>query len=121
MSEAIGKAAKEYVPGRDRGSKRPVPRGAAQAAPPFGELMRYYEAMSGALGPMHWWPARTPFEVIVGAILTQSTAWGNVERAIANLRAARMLTPSAMLRVRTARLAALVRPSGYFRQKAKKL
>jgi endonuclease-3 related protein len=93
----------------------------AQAVPPSGDLMRYYEAMSGVLGPMHWWPAQTPFEVIVGAILTQSTAWGNVERAIANLRAARMLTPSAMLQVRTARLAALVRPSGYFRQKAKKL
>jgi endonuclease-3 related protein len=77
--------------------------------------------MSGALGPMHWWPAQTPFEVIVGAILTQSTAWGNVERAIANLRSAGMLTPTAMLRVRAARLAALVRPSGYFRQKAKKL
>jgi endonuclease III related protein len=70
---------------------------------------------------MRWWPAQTPFEVVVGAILTQSTAWGNVERAIANLRSARLLTPSAMLRVRTARLAALVRPSGYFRQKAKKL
>jgi endonuclease-3 related protein len=93
----------------------------AQAVPPSDDLMRYYEAMSGVLGPMHWWPAQTPFEVIVGAILTQSTAWGNVERAIANLRAARMLTPSAMLQVRTARLAALVRPSGYFRQKAKKL
>jgi endonuclease-3 related protein len=70
---------------------------------------------------MHWWPAQTPFEVIVGAILTQSTAWGNVERAIANLRAARVLTPSAMLRISTPRLAMLVRPSGYFRQKAKKL
>ncbi len=77
--------------------------------------------MSVALGPMRWWPARTPFEVIVGAILTQSTAWGNVERAIANLRAARVVTPSAMLRISTPRLAALVRPSGYFRQKAKKL
>src|ERR1017187_9741109 len=90
----------------------------------FGDsknLMRYYEAMSGALGPMRWWPAQTAFEVIVGAILTQSTAWGNVELAIANLRSARVLTPSAMLRVRTSRLAALVRPSGYFRQKAKKL
>ena len=64
----------------------------------FGDpknLRRYYEAMSAALGPMHWWPARSPFEVIVGAILTKSTAWGNVERAIANLRSARMLTPSA--------------------------
>jgi endonuclease-3 related protein len=77
--------------------------------------------MSGALGPMHWWPAQTPFEVIVGAILTQSTAWANVERAIANLRAARMLTPAAMGQVSTSRLATLVRPSGYFRQKAKKL
>jgi len=92
-----------------------------QPIPHPSELLRYYEAMSGALGPMHWWPAKTPFEVIVGAILTQSTAWGNVERAIANLEAARMLTPAAMLRVRTARLATLVRPSGYFRQKAKKL
>jgi endonuclease-3 related protein len=85
------------------------------------DLLRYYEAMSFAFGPMHWWPAKTPFEVIVGAILTQSTSWGNVERAIDNLRAARILTPAAILRTRMSRLAALVRPSGYFRQKAKKL
>ena len=84
-------------------------------------LMEYYSAMSDALGPMRWWPARTPFEVIVGTILTQSTAWRNVERAIANLRAARMLTPVAVARVPVSRLATLVRPSGYFRQKAKKL
>jgi endonuclease III related protein len=77
--------------------------------------------MSAALGPMHWWPAQTPFEVIVGAILTQSTAWANVERAIANLHTAKALTPGAMGRISIARLAALVRPSGYFRQKAKKL
>jgi len=84
-------------------------------------LMRYFTAMSQNLGPMRWWPARTPFEVIVGAILTQNTSWGNVERAIANLRSAQMLTPSAISAARMARLAALVRPSGYFRQKAKKL
>jgi endonuclease-3 related protein len=84
-------------------------------------LMRYFTAMSEKLGPMRWWPARTPFEVIVGAILTQNTSWGNVERAIANLRSAQMLTPSAISAARMARLAALVRPSGYFRQKAKKL
>jgi len=95
--------------------------GEKQAISLPGELLRYYEAMSGALGPMRWWPAQTPFEVIVGAILTQSTAWGNVERAIANLRSAGMLTPAAMLRVPLPRLAELVRPSGYFRQKAKKL
>ncbi len=86
-----------------------------------GELVRYYEAMSGALGPMHWWPAKTPFEVIVGAILTQSTSWGNVERAIGNLRSAQMLTPPGHPEGAISRLAALVRPSGYFRQKAKKL
>jgi endonuclease III related protein len=70
---------------------------------------------------MGWWPAKTPFEVIVGAILTQSTAWVNVERALANLRRARLLRPSRMERVSEARLARLIRPSGYFRQKAKKL
>jgi endonuclease-3 related protein len=84
-------------------------------------LMRYYEAMSTALGPMHWWPAQSRFEVIVGAILTQSTSWGNVERAIANLRSARMLTPPGLRKARLAKLAALIRPSGYFRQKARKL
>src|SRR5229473_8038370 len=84
-------------------------------------LMRYFAAMSLALGPMHWWPARTPFEVIVGTILTQNTSWANVERAIANLRSAQMLTPSAISVARMSRLATLVRPSGYFRQKAKKL
>src|SRR6266851_6971686 len=84
-------------------------------------LMRYFTAMSQNLGPMRWWPARTPFEVIVGAILTQNTAWGNVERAIANLHRERLLTPRALERVPLGDLARLVRPSGYFRQKAKKL
>src|SRR5467141_4299459 len=84
-------------------------------------LMRYFTTMSQALGPMHWWPAKTPFEVIVGAILTQNTSWTNVERAIANLRSAQMLTPSTITSARLSKLALLVRPSGYFRQKAKKL
>jgi endonuclease III related protein len=107
--------------GRIRKPIVPVRRRPAEAIPPSGELLRYYKAMSGALGPMHWWPARTPFEVIMGAILTQSTAWTNVERAIANLREARLLSASAMGRVSVSQLASLVRPSGYFRQKAKKL
>jgi endonuclease III related protein len=84
-------------------------------------LPSYFEALAKTLGPMRWWPARTPFEVIVGAILTQNTAWQNVEKAIANLRRERLLTPRAIERVSTQRLARLVRPSGYFRQKAKKL
>ncbi len=85
---------------------------------PFEE---YYNHLSATLGPQHWWPAETRFEVIVGAILTQSTAWTNVELAIANLRRAKLLTPSALEKVPLVRLARLVRPSGYFRQKAKKL
>ena len=70
---------------------------------------------------MNWWPARTRFEVIVGAILTQSTAWTNVEQALANLRAEGLLKPSRMESVSEKRLALLIRPSGYFRQKARKL
>jgi endonuclease-3 related protein len=84
-------------------------------------LPEFYNALFAALGQQGWWPACTRFEVIVGAILTQNTAWGNVERAIANLRRARMLSPRALERVSLARLARLVRPSGYFRQKARKL
>jgi len=120
----MGQSAKELMPEREKGkgtTALPELAGASQPVPPSSQLLRYYEAMSGALGPMRWWPAQTPFEVIVGAILTQSTAWVNVERAITNLRSARALTPSAVLRISTPRLAALVRPSGYFRQKTKKL
>jgi len=84
-------------------------------------LRQFYGTLAEALGPMHWWPAKTPFEVIVGAILTQNTAWPNVKRAIANLRRERLLTPRALERVPLGRLARLVRPSGYFRQKARKL
>jgi len=86
--------------------------------PPVRE---YYERLSTVLGPQHWWPAKTQFEIVVGAILTQNTSWSNVEKAIANLRAAEMLRPEAILNVPMARLARLIRPSGYFRQKAKKL
>src|ERR1700730_19325537 len=78
-------------------------------------LMRYFAAMSQALGPMHWWPAKTPFEVLVGAILTQNTSWANVERAITKLRSARMLTPSAILAARPSRLPTLGRFAGCFR------
>jgi endonuclease-3 related protein len=94
-----------------------APRG--RAARPG--LREYYVALFRALGPQNWWPARTPFEVIVGAILTQNTAWTNVEKAMANLRHNRLLTPVALERVSQAKLARLIRSSGYFRQKAKKL
>lgn len=87
-------------------------------APP---LTAYFRTLFDAHGPQHWWPGRSRFEVIVGAILTQSTSWTNVEAAIKNLRAACLLTPLAIENVPLVRLAKLIRPSGYFRQKAKKL
>ena len=84
-------------------------------------LPQYFNALLQAHGEQHWWPGRTPFEVIVGAILVQNTSWVNVERAIANLRQAKLLTPSAMEKFPQPKLARLVRSSGYFRQKARKL
>jgi endonuclease III related protein len=84
-------------------------------------LHTYYNALLAAHGPQHWWPGRTRFEIIVGAILTQNTSWRNVVRAIANLRAAKLLSPAAICAVSSATLAKLLRPSGYFRQKTKSL
>ena len=92
----------------------------APAIPP-PPLRTYYDALFAAHGPQHWWPGRSAFEVIVGAILTQNTSWTNVEPAIRNLRREKLLTPRAMENVSLVRLARLVRSSGYFRQKAKKL
>jgi len=72
-------------------------------------------------GPQHWWPAGEPFEVMVGAILTQSAAWGNVEKAIANLKGAGVLSPQGIRRLPLAELAEIIHPSGYYNAKAKKL
>jgi endonuclease-3 related protein len=94
-------------------------RGAVLPSP--AALGTYYDTLFAAHGPQHWWPGRTAFEIIVGAILTQNTSWGNVESAIRNLRRERLLTARAIEDVSFARLARLVRSSGYFRQKAKKL
>jgi endonuclease-3 related protein len=79
------------------------------------------ERLLAHFGPQHWWPGETPFEVCVGAVLTQNAAWTNVEKAIANLKRARSLTPQAILRLSDRRLAALIRPSGYFNVKARRL
>ncbi|MGF1546232.1 MAG: endonuclease III domain-containing protein [Thiotrichales bacterium] len=72
-------------------------------------------------GPRHWWPAETPFEVMVGAILTQNTAWTNVEKAIANLKRADVLDPHALAELDESVLALHLRPSGYFNVKARRL
>lgn len=83
--------------------------------------MEYYQAMREALGPAGWWPARTPFEVCVGAVLTQNTAWTGVEKAIANLDEAGALAPETLAALPPARMEELIRPAGYFRVKAKRL
>ena len=77
--------------------------------------------MMSCYGPQHWWPAKEPFEVMVGAILTQSAAWRNVEKAITNLKAAGVLSPQALRRLSLSELAAIIRPSGYYNAKARKL
>jgi endonuclease-3 related protein len=85
------------------------------------EIRAYYQTLFQAWGPQHWWPAQSRFEVIVGAYLTQNTAWTNVEKAMANLRAAHILTVSGIRRTSLADLEQLIRPAGYFRQKAMRL
>jgi endonuclease-3 related protein len=85
------------------------------------EIRAYYRTLLEAWGPQHWWPAHTPFEVIVGAFLTQNTAWTNVERALANLRSANRLSVDGIRQAPLSDLEQLIRSSGYFRQKAKRL
>ena len=86
-----------------------------------GKIRIYYDELYRAWGAQHWWPAETQFEVIVGAYLTQNTAWTNVERALENLRQAHLLSVEGVRGVELARLQRLIRPSGYFRQKAARL
>lgn len=85
------------------------------------EIRRYYHALYQTWGAQHWWPAETRFEVIVGAYLTQNTAWTNVELALANLLAAQILSVEGIRGVKLGRLEKLIRPAGYFRQKAARL
>lgn len=84
-------------------------------------LLNMFNVMLDALGPSRWWPGDTPFEVAVGAILTQNAAWTNVERAIGNLKSADVLDPEALYDLPEERLADLIRPAGYFRLKASRL
>jgi len=77
--------------------------------------------LSAAYGPQGWWPGESPFEVIAGAILTQSAAWANVEKALANLKGAGVLSPEGLHALDEGEIARLIRPSGYFNAKARKL
>lgn len=84
-------------------------------------LRKVYEALHECFGDLHWWPGDSPFEVIVGAILTQNTAWKNVETAIGRLKAGDLLHPARLRLLADQHLADLIRPAGYFRVKTKRL
>ena len=90
-------------------------------ANPVFAIRRFYDRLFSSLGPQGWWPARTPAEVVLGTILTQNTTWGNVEKALSRLRQKRLRSFTALEKVPRRRLARLIRPSGYFNQKAKKI
>ena len=84
-------------------------------------ILQVYRKLHTAYGPQHWWPGDTAFEIMVGAVLTQNTAWTNVEKAIANLKRAHALTPEAIVKAPHRQLATWLKPSGYFNIKAKRL
>ncbi|MDE2484717.1 MAG: endonuclease III domain-containing protein [candidate division NC10 bacterium] len=84
-------------------------------------LLSLYRHLFRHFGPQRWWPARSRFEVIIGAILTQNTAWTNVERAIAAMRGAQLLNPRKIDAVPQEQLARLIRPAGYYNMKAERL
>lgn len=85
------------------------------------KLALMYKKLYACFGPQRWWPGETPFEVAVGAILTQNTNWTNVEKAIANLKSDKALSPKALHDMPHNRLASLIRPAGYFNIKTKRL
>lgn len=85
------------------------------------KLALMYKKLYASFGPQYWWPGETPFEIAIGAILTQNTNWSNVEKAIANLKNDKVLNPTALHNMSQDRLAELIRPAGYFNIKAKRL
>lgn len=100
---------------------RAQPSGGEPLSPAGRRLMELYGLLFQSYGPRHWWPAETPFEVCVGAILTQNTNWGNVEKAIANLKGVGLLEPAALRAVPVAELAEVIRPAGFFNVKSTRL
>ncbi|MGB9629784.1 MAG: hypothetical protein ACPL6D_14105 [Thermodesulfobacteriota bacterium] len=84
-------------------------------------LMKIYQRLYRTYGPRHWWPGETPFEVMVGAILTQNTSWRNVEKAIQKLKEKGVLNPDGIRHIKRSELAKLIKSSGYYRIKAERL
>ena len=87
----------------------------------MNKLLEIYRRLYHAFGPQRWWPGETPFEIAVGAILTQNTNWGNVEKAIENLKRDKALNVESINNMKTEKLASLIKPAGYFNVKAKRL
>jgi len=85
------------------------------------DLFKIYQRLYQSFGTQHWWPGNTPFEIAVGAILTQNTNWGNVEKAINNLKRHTALSAKAIHEMKVKELSKLIRPAGYFNIKAKRL
>ncbi len=91
------------------------------SADPLVTVQGLFDQLLSTYGEQHWWPAQTPFEMMVGAILTQNTSWQNVERAIAGLRHAGLLEPDALAAAAVDGIEQSIRPAGYFRQKTQRL
>ncbi|HSV95744.1 MAG TPA: endonuclease III domain-containing protein [Spirochaetota bacterium] len=87
----------------------------------MASLAAIYRALLARYGPQHWWPGETDFEIAIGAILAQNVSWTNVEKAIGRLKEEKLLAPRALHRIPGETLALLIRPTGYYNQKAKKL
>jgi endonuclease-3 related protein len=87
----------------------------------LSDLLLIYKRLFSAYGEQHWWPGKDPFEIIIGAILTQQVAWKNVEKALAALKATDLLSPETLLHAPLDEVAALIRPTMYYNAKAKKL
>lgn len=101
--------------------KRSIPSRYPLRRPTRRALLNLYRVLYRHYGPRHWWPAETPLEVMVGTILTQNTAWKNVEKAIENLKREGCLEFPALWKIRERKLAELIRPAGYFNVKARRL
>ena len=84
-------------------------------------LLKIYTSLYHYFGPLHWWPGDTPFEIMVGAILTQNTSWNNAEKAINNLKKENLLESRKLYHINQEKLAQLVKPSGYYNIKAQRL
>jgi endonuclease-3 related protein len=106
-------------------ARRPARRRLRTPGPPRDRakrrLLRLYGALLARFGRQRWWPGRTPYEVAVGAVLTQHTAWANAARAIAELRARRLLSPERIAGLPAAELARVIRPAGTYRLKARRV